>query len=361
MEGAAVHYPKPVYRRDRGTWIVDFRNNQGKKERRTLASEAKGETEADAWKAYHRLMASLGRAAVKDDLTIELALDMFVVHARQSISADAADQYAAKCQDFTNYCGSSRVADLRAVHVQQWIDTHRWSDSTKRGAITALKVALNWCAREGHISANPIKDMKRPKMGRRERIVSAGERAIIRNAAGAVFADYLDAMTWSGTRPGEIMRLEARHIDFETGFAALPGKTTAATGEMIEFPLTPPMRALCQRLAEKYRKGPLFRNSDGDPWTPNAVRCRMRRLRLRLKKKGIDISGVTAYAFRHTYATDALERGVSLADLAALMNHKDIRTTMNYNHLKTRRDHLSRQALKATGEAADPGSTASEP
>jgi integrase len=182
-------------------------------------------------------------------------------------------------------------------------------------------------------------------MKRRERTVSPEERATIRAAIEGPLLDYLDALTWTGARPGEIMRLEASHIDFSEGVASLRGKTTDATGELITFPLVPPMLALCRLLAEQNPKGPLFRNAEGNPWTPNAVRCRMRRLRDKLK-----IKGVTAYTFRHSFATDALERGVPVTDVAALMNHRDIRTTMGYSHLKERREHLKRQAEKATGE-----------
>src|SRR6185437_13753244 len=150
----------------------------------------------------------------------------------------------------------------------------------------------NWCVEHGHIDANPIRTMKRPKMGRRTRTVSADERALIRGEFADGFGDFLDALTWTGARPGEIMRLEAGHLDLAEGFARLPGKTTGATGELIELPLIPPMLALCQRLAGKYPSGPIFRNRRGKPWTSNAVRCRMRRLRGRAARNGGDLSGV---------------------------------------------------------------------
>jgi integrase len=229
-----------------------------------------------------------------------------------------------------------------------------WSPSTARGAITALKVCLAWCARKGEIAANPIAAMKRPRMARRERILTADERARFRAAAGPRFGDYLDAVTWTGGRPGDVRTLEAAHVNWREQVARLPGKTTGATGELIELRLVAPMVALCRRLAAEFPDGPLFRNDRGEPWTRNAVRCQMRRLRQRL-----EVEGVTAYTYRHSFATDALERGVPVADVSALMNHRDIRTTMNYAHLHKKRSHLKAQAERALGITAPVPDTAS--
>jgi integrase len=70
---------------------------------------------------------------------------------------------------------------------------------------------------------------------------------------------------------------------------------------------------------------PLFRNADGEPWNRNAIRCRMRRVRERLK-----IPGLVAYLWRHGFVTGALERGLSDAVVAQLAGHKD--TTMIHKH-----------------------------
>jgi integrase len=302
-----MKYPKPFYRSGRDAWVVQVGGRQ--------LTLAKGRAnEAAAWERYHAIMAEQGREPAPTPLA------------------------------------ALPVADLKPYHLEAWLEAHRWSDSTRRGAITMVKAALNWCARQGHIPANPLRDVSRPRMARRTRTVAPAERVAIREQFDPAFADFLDAMSWTGARPGEIMRLEAAHIDWEAAYAELHGKTTGKTGEKIGLSLIPSMVALCRRLADRNPTGPLFRNSRGQPWKPNAVRCRMMRMR---KKAGI--SGVNAYTYRHSYVTDALQNGVPIADVAALVNHRDIRTTMGYNHLTDRREHLRRQAAKAAGD--DSGSS----
>ena len=111
--------------------------------------------------------------------------------------------------------------------------------------------------------------------------------------------------------------------------------------------LTPGMVTLCAELAREHPEGPLFRNTRGRPWTRDAIRLRFRNLRERL---GLP-KGVVAYAFRHTYITDALEKGVPIASLAELAGHRDTRMISTvYSKLSQRRKHLAEMAAKAAGE-----------
>jgi len=350
-----MHQPKPFFRAQRNQWEVEYERG---KRRRLCSGPKNSQTEAEAWREYHRLMASLGlETEIKPHLTVELACDLFLTHAEKSVSHGAYEQYRIKLQDFADHYGSLKLDRIRPRHVNEWVAKHEWSQSTVRGAITSLKTCFAWLVREGHLPTDPLKHVKRPKMGRRTRTVTRDERHVIGKAVSPEFRDYLNALAWSGARPGEITRLEAGHVDFETGIARLPGKTTRKTGEMITLVMVPQFADLCRALAEKNPSGPIFRNTKGKPWTTNAVKCAMRRLRDEMKEQGVNLDGVTAYAFRHSFATDALEKGVPLADVAALMNHRDIRTTMNYNHIEERTDHLRRQAGRAiSDDASESGS-----
>ena len=98
---------------------------------------------------------------------------------------------------------------------------------------------------------------------------------------------------------------------------------------------------------KQHPEGPLLRDTRGEPWTKNALVCRFRRLS---RKLGTPIS---AYCFRHTFCTEALERGIDSTTVAILMGHRD--TTMVarvYSHLTHNRDHLLQAMEKATNSDA---------
>lgn len=96
---------------------------------------------------------------------------------------------------------------------------------------------------------------------------------------------------------------------------------------------------LLLRLRErtKTHSGPVFLNSLGEQWTANAIRCRMRRMRKRLKfekKQAAREENYTSYTIRHSVATVASSAGVLDRRLADLLGHTDPRTTRRYQHLQ---------------------------
>ena len=114
------------------------------------------------------------------------------------------------------------------------------------------------------------------------------------------------------------------------------------------------MLRLLTRLARKRQPSPdnfIFLNNDGKPWTANAVRWRMKRLRQKVGL-GVDENGeqVVAYTMRHTSATRASARGVRDKVLAELMGHTNTSTTQRYQHLQA--DHLAEAIRRANGRRA---------
>jgi site-specific recombinase XerD len=96
------------------------------------------------------------------------------------------------------------------------------------------------------------------------------------------------------------------------------------------------MVELLEELAKKRQPRPddfVFLDRRRRPWTANAVRCRMRRLREKLGL-GPDENGenVVAYTLRHTAATRACTNGVPDRCLADIIDHTSTETTRRYQH-----------------------------
>lgn len=138
------------------------------------------------------------------------------------------------------------------------------------------------------------------------------------------------------------MAVTAENVDLTRGLWILTQhKTATKTGKRRVIVLSEIMLMLTRNLMEEHPTGSLFRNTDGEPWSRNAVRCRMQRLR---KKLNLPV-GTVAYSYRHSFATRGLSNDVSVAKMAELLGHSDVSMLMeHYSHLGDS-PQLLRQAL----------------
>jgi integrase len=318
------------------------------------------DNEKRAYKLFNEMKAKAPEdVADMANLTVFDAFRLFINWSREPQKPASAGLARHFLQSFIDHpfqgrpCGKLRVTSLKPLHVTDWLTGNDWNPTTCNRAISLVKRALNWCVEQGVLTRNPLRDMKKPRERRRDKILTAEERQrIVTAVKDKAFTRFLYALGQTGARPGEIRTVTAAHVkcsaNAETLYWELESKTTGRTGDSHCIYLTPGMAQLCRDLAREYPEGPLFRNTRGKPWTRSVVRIRFRNLRKRL---GLD-PGVVAYAFRHTFITDALEKGVPIASLAELAGHKDTRHDLDgLFQAVAERQHLADMAAKAAEES----------
>ena len=313
--------PQPWFRAGKSAWYVKLHGRQIRL----------GVEKDEAFQAFHRLMVREGKVEVNERLTLAEAADLYLDHSQAVHKPITYEGNRYRIQRVCDQFGGVRLADLRASQVERWLAGLSCSVATRRALVVATKAALRWCREEGLTTADPLERLKAPPITRRERTLTAVERSLLWKAACLEFRDVLLALGESGARPHVVYDLEAHHLDLRNGTATLASK-----GRPYVVILTARIKARLEELAEVRPTGPLLRNTRGEPWTRNAVRIQFRRL-----GEATGVKGVTAYAYRHSFATDALERGVSPAAVSALLNHTDLGMLSRfYGHLHERRETL---------------------
>ena len=337
---------RPWFRKHDDWWYVTRRING----ERVQTKLAKGkENEAEAYQRYFELMAASGAVEVDPAVSFNELCHLFIAWSKQHNDSRTTAWYWSFLADFDDR-HDGPVSQLQKRHVEAWLRSHsKWGQSTQRQAITCVKRVLNWGYDQGYIAEIPrgIRGLKRPRMEHRDVVVDPDQHEQLMDATDAPFRQFLFAMRETGARPGEIRMVTAENVDLDRGVWILEEhKTRKKTGKPRIIYLTPAMVELTGKLMGQNSDGPLFRNSNGDPWTANAVRCRMRRLRTKLNLA----PGTVAYSYRHTYTTDGLTRGVPIADMAELLGHSDTKMiSEHYAHLNQRVDHMRDAANKARG------------
>jgi len=335
---------RPWFREHDGWWYVTRRVNGA----RVQTKLAKGrDNEAEALQRFYELMAAAGAVEVDPAVSFNELCHHFIAWSKENNEPTTTAWYLRFLADFEDHF-SGAVSQLHKRHVDGWLRSHRdWSQSTKRQAVTCIKRVANWGFEEGYLSEIPrgIRSLKRPKMARREVVVESDQHAALMKATDDTFRLFLEAMRETGARPGEIRRVTANDIDVDRGIWILDEhKTRKKTDKPRVIYLTPRMVELSKMLMTRNPDGPIFRNSRGLPWTANAVRCRMRRLREKLNLP----AGTVAYSYRHAFATDGLTNGVPIAEMAELLGHSDTKMLAeHYAHLDQRVTHMREAATRA--------------
>lgn len=248
---------------------------------------------------------------------------------------------------FISWAGDVPLSTLSPAMVTTW--------SRKFHPVQAVQRLCAWCHKEERsIPVNPLERMRKIATGKRMRVLRDAEAAELLRGADRHFRPILIALRESFARPQEVRAFRSIDIRQAGGIAAdveavREGRAffqldrgkgfdrrADQSAERI-IPISPRLGRLILRTLNRgvITGAALFRNSRGEPWTANAIRCRLRRLRARIGMTA-DSRGenVVAYSFRHTGATAAARAGLRDFTLAAVLGHASTRTTARYVHLQ---------------------------
>jgi integrase len=291
-------------------------------------------------------------------ITLGQLADKYGEWLKREVDADRAKAstlyyYRHHLQRFLDALGGNRPAAGVLPHEVEMYKTS-WH------SVQTVQRLFNWAVTMGLLKENPIRAVQKPDLGQRERILAPAETAQLLRATDHHFRPFLLAMRHTIARPQEVRALQWEHLIYEPvpvfvlrdfkGKKRRKDKNTAVR----VIPLDARMLRLLNRLARKRSPAPedfVFLDSRGKPWTTNAVRCRVRRLRAKLGFAP-DENGeqVVAYTMRHTAATRACSRGVRDKVLAELMGHANTTTTARYQHLQA--EHLAEAINRANRRLA---------
>lgn len=126
----------------------------------------------------------------------------------------------------------------------------------------------------------------------------------------------------TGVRRAELLNMHAEHM-ISSYEIEIPTKSRMNQNHIATKSKEPYTVALNNEIAPFFREvksGPIFPG-----WTDNSLANQFKRC---VKRAGLP--GLTPHGLRHTFSKDALQSGTRLPELRAMLNHKNIQTTMRY-------------------------------
>jgi integrase/recombinase XerC len=332
----------PWFRSDRNAYFVTFRGKQ----------HNLGPEKEEAERLFHELLGRRPEKKSPRQLATEFAVadvcEKFLDWCEKHREPRTYDWYKDHIQSFISFLPNPAhmpVSGLKAFYVIEWIDAHpQWGDAVRRGAIIAVQRPFNWAAKLGYIDQSPLRSVEKPPAKRREVAVSLEQWTEIRNhyRHGDPFRDLLEFCWETGCRPQEARAIEARHVRLDLGMILIPPNEAKGKKRWRRILLEGRSREIIERLI--HRKGTVFVNAEGRPWTRYAMSGRFKRLKNHL---GVRYS---AYALRHGFCQRLLEDGTDHLSVAELMGHANGQMVASvYSHMNKADRHL-RAVLKRSAD-----------
>jgi integrase len=302
------------------------------------------ESKEEAFKAWHRLIAN-GKPtpeARAEAPAVAEVFKAFLADAEGRLKPATVRGYRDFLTPFSQRFGKVKADRLTVEQAEAYSRKPEWSNSTRHDFLAALSVAFRWAERTGLLGSNPLRHLRKPAMESRgdKALVSEQAHARLMEKAPDYFKPFLSLLYLTGARPGEVAAITAENFDEANALVRLKEHKTARHGKSRTIFLCPEAVALLREQKAKHGTGHLLRNRLGLRFTKNAVV----HLFASLRRKA-ELPGVSAYGYRHGFATQALARGVPDAQVSALLGHAG--TAMlhrHYSHLTSQSQAL-REAL----------------
>jgi integrase len=304
--------------------------------------------------ARRKAQAAAGAIVLTASGTLGSYLDDWLASTKNSLAPQTWTSYAGHLRHHVQpHIGNVLLANIKESDIErlQAVLTtgngHReLSGTTRRSVHVILGTALEAARRRGLITVNPVKNVRAPKLTIKEATPLTVEqaKALLVAAHGTKYESLFVLSLTTGVRPGELMGLHWRDLDGATlrirgnavtghGGARLVGPTKTKRSNRT-ITLTPmAVEALALYRSEQPSTAPDALIYPGPAGGVLAASTLSRQyFRPLVKAAGLPAT-TTLYSLRHTFATTALNNGVPLHIVSAILGHSNPTVTLNtYSH-----------------------------
>jgi integrase len=332
-----------------------------------------GPTYAAARNAFNSLMAFGAVERAGDDNTVYVVLERYMDSVKKKWTEQTYEVRVFQLQPFITRYGNTKIAELTHALIDKFLDEQRvprrsgkntrsWGDTGCSNFLMTLKAALRWAQRRKDISSNPMDGYSIPTIRSRSRdcLVSPETH---RRLLGSIRKHWLKrvviALENTGARPGELLNAKGtdwddelgaivyyrddvrREDDFRHKTAKYKDRVICFDGEALE---------MVRSLVKANPTGYIFARKDGRrPHRKTLVGA------FRAHREKLGVRKLTAYSYRHTFATNWLKAGKPVEILAELLGNSPQTIYKHYQHLCADRDAIRKhlQAFRLAAKSGD--------
>jgi integrase/recombinase XerD len=223
-----------------------------------------------------------------------------------------------------------KASEPTKAQLEAWVVWMRERGVSPSGCnmyIRTMNSYLSWLHVEHGLEKLKLKLLREPK--KQMVVLDARDIKVVVSTGKPRTRVLMSLLLDTGLRIDEALSLLWEHVDMDSCLLAVRGK-----GEKHRrIPFSLELRKVLFRYGKGKDKGYVFH-------TRNGTKLMYRNVYREIFKA----CGKSPHKFRHTWATDAVRRGVPLPVVQRILGHSSIQTTMRYVHMQTEdlsRHHVS--------------------
>ena len=206
-----------------------------------------------------------------------------------------------------------------------------------------LKSAYRYAIRWEWATKNPLAGLSLNQEGEgRLRWLTREEEARLLLACAPWLQDIVIVGLDTGLRRANLVGLQRAWLYHDGTVLIIPRQHLKLKKTTVTIPLTTRAAQIIHAHGEASTSPYIFVRQDGTPYNAAAVSTGFIR-----SARRAGFHDVSLHTLRHTFVSRLVQAGRSLAEVAALAGHRDIRMTLRYGHLAPRHLEESIQALES--------------
>lgn len=283
--------------------------------------------------------------------TLDAAVDQFLRYlaAERALSANTVAAYSRDCAALLSALEGQGVREPAAVlpgHLVGFLEELQQRGLAARSrarALAAVRGLFGYLAREGAISRDPSRELRRPRLGRRlphsigrpavEKLLGGTDDTLLVQRDVAM----IELIYATGLRVSEVVSIKVVQVNLEAGFLTVVGKGRKERAVPIGTYARTRVLAYLNEVRPLLLRGrlspSLFVTRAARPMTRQGF---WKRLRLRGLARELG-ERISPHMLRHAFATHLVEGGADLRAVQLMLGHADIGTTEIYTHVARER------------------------
>lgn len=269
-------------------------------------------------------------------LTLLQFKEGYTTHIEPTISAAYLRSIKLSFSQFEKFLGDVHLNEIDLRMVDQF--TTSTFARTKRGAYLyyrTLKAAFTKAVNWGYITENPFKKIKLPRIAKSKPVYISPEevKIIVSKTKEPFLKDIFLVAFYTGMRLGELVNMKVSWYNQSQSIINTKCSEEYLTKSKKErsIPANLTVQNILQkRIAVKNGKGFLFTNAKGIKLNEDFV---SKKFKQAVRDAGLS-EEIHFHTLRHSFASNLVQKGVSLYVVKELLGHENISTTQIYSHLQ---------------------------